>query len=185
MMLRTALLLLFAAAVCACGCTQPGVTAGGEQTAWNLTLAGDGEEVFTLTEVRALPAVEGYGHGVSTVGIVFGPDRYRGVLLADLLERVGGTGQDDLVYVSAEDGYLWVLDAEQLAGEGFFTFDEDLKEIPPPPLRVILAYERDGAPLPYDDGGPLRLVVVSDDPGVITEASSWVKWVDRVEVHRR
>ncbi len=185
MMRRAGIILLLAAAVCICGCTQTGATAEEEEVSWNLTIAGEGEEMLTLTELQALPAAEGYGHGVSTVGIVFGPDRYRGVLLADLLERVGGTGRDDLVYVSAEDGYLWVLDAEQLAGGGFFTFDENLKEIPPPPLRVILAYERDGATLPYDDGGPLRLVVVTDEPGVITEASSWVKWVDRIEVHRR
>ncbi|MDD4387936.1 MAG: molybdopterin-dependent oxidoreductase, partial [Bacilli bacterium] len=42
----------------------------------------------------------------------------------------------------------------------------------PPPLRVILAYEQDGEPLAYEDGGPLRLVVITESPDVITEGRS-------------
>ncbi|KUG21371.1 vitamin b12 abc transporter, b12-binding component btuf [hydrocarbon metagenome] len=119
------------------------------------------------------------------MGIKYGPYYCRGASLADLAGLVGGIGSDDLVHVSAPDGYLWVFDAEQAAGEGFFTFSPELREIPSPPLRVILAYEQDHKPLSYDDGGPLRLVIVSDSPDVITEGSSWVKWVDRIEIRRR
>ncbi|PKL61563.1 MAG: molybdopterin-binding oxidoreductase [Methanomicrobiales archaeon HGW-Methanomicrobiales-2] len=175
--------LLIGAAALASGCLGPAVVA--DEVAWNLTLAGDPERVLTHPEIRALPAVEGYGYSVSTVGIKYGPNRYRGALLADLVEMAGGAGADDLIYVSAEDGYLWVFDAAQLRGEEFFTFDENLHEIPAPTLRVILAYEQDGEPLAYEDGGPLRLVVITENPDVITEGSPWVKWVDRLEVHRR
>ena len=38
--------------------------------------------------------------------------------------------EDDPIYVSAEDGYLWVFDLDQVRGEGFFTFDENLKSPP-------------------------------------------------------
>lgn len=179
---QTLLAVLIGAAALASGCLGPAAAA--DEVAWNLTLAGDPERVLTHPEIRALPAVEGYGYSVSTVGIKYGPNRYRGVLLTDLVEMAGGAGADDLIYVSAQDGYLWVFDAAQLRGEEFFTFDENLHEIPAPTLRVILAYERDGEPLAYEDGGPLRLVVITESPDVITEGSPWVKWVDRLEVHR-
>lgn len=184
-MLRIVSILLLAAAVCICGCMGASESGAGEQIAWNLTVAGDTEEVLTLAELRALPAEEGYGYAVSTVGITFGPNRYRGVLVTDLALMAGGVDENDLVYVSAEDGYLWVFDTDQVRGKGFFTFDENLREIPAPPLRVILAYEQDGRPLTYEEGGPLRIVIITESPDVITEGSSWVKWVDRVEVHRR
>lgn len=176
-------LLIIGVVALAPGCI--GTTGADDYPAWNLTLAGDQEQVLTHPELRALPAVEGYGYSVSTVGIKYGPNRFRGVLLADLVEMAGGAGGDDLIYVSAEDGYLWVFDTDQVNGEGFFTFNEDLKEVAPPPLRVILAYEQDGRPLPDEDGGPLRLVVITESPDVITEGSPWVKWVDQVEVRRR
>ncbi|WP_292519873.1 molybdopterin-dependent oxidoreductase [Methanoculleus sp.] len=178
-----AAVMLIGIAVLASGCI--GATSGAEDVAWNLTLAGETERVITLTDLRTLPAVEGYGYSVSTVGIKYGPNTYRGVLLADLVEMAGGAVEDDLIYVSAEDGYLWVFDTAQLQGEEFFTFDENLREIPAPPLQVILAYEQDGEPLAYEDGGPLRLVVITGTPDVITEGSPWVKWVDRIEVHRK
>lgn len=175
--------VLVAVAALASGCID--AANGTDDVAWNLTLAGDQETVVTLAEIRALPAVEGYGYSVSTVGIKYGPNTYRGVLLSDLVEMAGGAGADDLIHVSAEDGYLWVFDTAQLQGEEFFTFDENLREIPSPPLQVILAYEQDGEPLEYEEGGPLRLVVITGTPDVITEGSPWVKWVDRIEVHRR
>lgn len=152
---------------------------------WNLTLIGDTEEVLTLQEIRSLPSVEGYGYGISTVGIRIGPDWYRGIVITDLLERVGGMGPDDLVYISAEDGYLWVFGADQLNGEGFMTLSEDLKETDSPGLSVILAYERNGGIIDERWGGPLRVIIISDQEGTIVEASCWVKWVDTIEVKRR
>ena len=175
-------LVLIGALTLVAGCTG---TADDDYPAWNLTLAGDGERVLTHPEVRALSAAEGYGYSVSTVGIKCGPNRYRGVLLSDLIDMAGGADTDDLIYISAEDGYLWVFDMDQVNGKEFFTFDENLREVTPPPLRVILAYEQDGKPLPSESGGPLRLVVISETPDIITEGSPWVKWVDRIEVHRK
>ena len=167
----------------AAGCLGTGET--DDYPPWNLTLLGDTEIVLSLDEIREMDAVEGYGYAVSTVGIRYGPNSYRGVLLTDLLDMVGGVGKDDLVYVSAPDGYMWVFGAAQVRGEELFTFDENLHEIPSPPLQVILAYDCDGKPLAHDNGGPLRLVVISETPDVITEGSPWVKWVDKIEVRRR
>ncbi|MBR1368045.1 molybdopterin-binding oxidoreductase [Methanocalculus chunghsingensis] len=157
-----------------------------EEIPWNLTLT-DGESTILLSmeDIRALKPVTGHAYAVSTVGIRYGPYRVKGVDILDLLDLIGGAGENDLLYISAPDGYLWVFDTEQASGSGFLTFNTDLKEIPSPPLRVIIAYEQDGKPLTYNDGGPLRLIITSDTSDVITEGSSWVKWVDRIEIRRR
>jgi len=178
-------ILVCVASACGCTGTTGPTKAAGEDISWNLTVSdGTQEEVLSFSEIKALPAWEGYGHAVSTVGIKYGPYRVRGVSLATLLDRVGGFKEGDRVGISAPDGYYWVFDDEQMAGKGFVTFDQDLKEKPSPTITLVLAYEFNGAPIPDEDGGPLRIVVGTDEPGTVTEGSSWVKWVDRLEVHR-
>jgi len=152
---------------------------------WALTLNGTTQKVLTLSDLRALPAVTANGYAVSTTGIRFGPYTCKGVDLRDLTALVGGIGEKDQVWVYAPDGYLWVFDAGQLNGKGFVTFNESLREVPSPPLKVILMYEQDGKPISYNDGGPARVAIVSDSPGIVTEGSAWVKWVDRIEVHQK
>jgi hypothetical protein len=98
---------------------------------------------------------------------------------------MGGMGQNDQVWISAPDGYMWVFDAGQVEGKGFVTFNADLKEIPSPPLRIILMYQQDNKEVSYDDGGPARIAIISEQPGVVTEGSAWVKWVNRIEIHRK
>lgn len=171
------------------GCTDQGETAipaaAEEFPDWTLTLDGTVERVLTLDDLRALTAVTGNGFAVSTVGIKYGPYRCEGVDLRDLAGLVGGVSPGDQLWVSAPDGYLWVFDYDQLEGEGFITFNADLQEIPSPDLRVILMYAQDEKPLSYNDGGPCRIAIISQEPGVVTEGSAWVKWVDRIEVHRK
>ena len=152
---------------------------------WRLTLNGTSEKILTLEDLRNYPAVTGYGYAVSTTGIRFGPYTCTGVDLRDLIADVGGMNPDDRIWISAPDGYMWVFDAEQLAGKGFVTFNTDLKEIPSPPLRIILMYEQDKKPVSYDDGGPARIVIMSDEPGIVTEGSAWVKWVNKIEIKKK
>jgi DMSO/TMAO reductase YedYZ molybdopterin-dependent catalytic subunit len=152
---------------------------------WHLTLNGTQEKMLKIDDLRRFPVTTGHCYAVSTTGIRFGPYICTGVDLRDLIADVGGMGSDDQVWISAPDGYMWVFDAQQLAGKGFVTFNADLKEIPSPPLRIILMYEQDGKPLSYDDGGPARIAIVSDNAGVVTEGSSWVKWVDRIEIKKK
>ena len=152
---------------------------------WVLTLNGTTQKVLTRSDLETLPAVTANGYAVSTTGIKFGPYTCKGVDLRDLTALVGGIGEKDQVWVYAPDGYLWVFDAGQLNGKGFVTFNESLREVPSPPLKVILMYEQDGKPVTYNDGGPARVAIVSDSPGIVTEGSAWVKWVDRIEVHQK
>lgn len=172
-------------ALAGCTGTPAGGTAPDEDfTDWRLTLNGTREEVLTLDELRRLPVKEGHGYAVSTVGIRYGPYQCRGVDLNLLVDMAGGMGPKDQVWVSAPDGYLWVFDAEQMGGGGFVAFNEDLTEIPSPPLTIILMYEQDGHQLGLDEGGPARIAIISQEPGIVTEGSAWVKWVDRIEVHQ-
>jgi DMSO/TMAO reductase YedYZ molybdopterin-dependent catalytic subunit len=175
--------VLIAGILCAgCATTVGKPDISPEFAGWTLTLNGTFQKNLTLAEVMALPSVEGNGYAVSTVGIRYGPYRCRGVDVRNLAALVGGAGDKGSVWISAPDGYLWVFDAAQMRGEGFITFDENLREIPSPPLRVILMYEQDGHSLTYDEGGPLRIAIISEAPGIVTEGSAWVKWVNRIDV---
>jgi DMSO/TMAO reductase YedYZ molybdopterin-dependent catalytic subunit len=179
-------LILLSALAFFTGCTSSGGTPVPDEFAdWNLTINGSVEKVLTLNEIKALPAVTGHGFSVSTVGIKYGPYFCRGVDLRDLAGVAGGIQPGDEVWIYAPDGYLWVFDYDQLQGQGFVTFNASLREIPSPPLRVILMYELDGRSLTYDDGGPCRIAIISDQEGIVTEGSAWVKWVSRIEVHRK
>lgn len=186
------LILLILFCYCA-GCSGPSpalsslnvTTPAGDYSDWILKVNGTTHKEYTLDELRKLPPTMGYGFAVSTVGIKYGPYVCKGVLLTDLLEQVGGLSEGDQVWISAPDGYVWVFDYDQVQGTGFITFNENLKEITPPPLRILLAYEFNGTPLTYNDGAPLRVAIISDEKGVVTEGSSWVKWVDTIEIRRK
>ena len=168
------------------GCSSTSIPAVPDEfPGWNITINGSVEKVLTLNDIKALPSVTGHGFAVSTVGIKYGPYSCRGVDLRDLAALAGGVQTGDEVWIYAPDGYLWVFDYDQLQGQGFVTFNASLKEIPSPPLKVILMYEQDGRPLSYDDGGPCRIAIISEQDGVVKEGSAWVKWVNRIEVHRK
>ena len=193
-MIRTAtgicvMLIVF----CSCaGCTdttpaaslQSVTPSADDFSTWNLTVNGTTRQVYSLDQILALPSTTGHGFAVSTVGIKYGPYICKGVLLTDLLKPSGGIAPGDQIWISAPDGYLWVFDYDQVQGTGFITFNESLKEIPSPPLRILLMYEQDGKQLSYNDGGPLRVAIISDEKGVVTEGSAWVKWVDTIEIKK-
>lgn len=182
------LCLCLLACACTCGCTgtdEPAAAtpAAPERLPGNLTIVNGADEVvLDWDAITAMPAFVGNGYAVSTVGIKYGPYDVKGVRLTDLIALAGDFGPGNQTWVSAPDGYLWVFDYDQVQGEGFITFNQDLKEVPAPLLTVIIMYEQDGMPLTYEQGGPFRMAVATDTPDVITEGSSWVKWVDRIEV---
>ncbi|WOF16964.1 molybdopterin-dependent oxidoreductase [Methanoplanus sp. FWC-SCC4] len=170
------------------GCTQAGDEKSGQDTnaaiKGNLTLTGsDGiETVYSYDEILEMQDALGYGYSVSTVGIKYGPYECRGVPLTELIQKAGGMKENDSLWISANDGYMWVFDYDQVNGRDFITLNPDLKEIEPPELKVILMYEQDKEPLSYNDGAPFRIAIISDSKDVITEGSSWVKWVEKIEI---
>ncbi|WP_130800159.1 sulfite oxidase [Streptomyces otsuchiensis] len=165
---------------------------------WRLRLWGSGLRgspaperavEFSLPELRRMPAVtrsaflECAGNGRShyasqqgqevsgtawTLGAI-GMARWRGVRLSEVLRRAGLTHR-------AVDVMPRGLDAEFVSG------GENLGRVrrPLPVAKalqdVILAYEMNGEPLPYDHGYPVRVLV----PSWIGISS--VKWVGDIEV---
>jgi len=152
-----------------------------EKINWNLTLIGTAEKVVTFDELKAKPSYEGYGGFFSTVGMINGPFKCKGVPVEDLCALVGGINDSNTLGVSAPDGYMMVFTYDQVKGD-FVTYEpETLKEMPHSPLKMVLAYEQDGAPLAEDDGRPLRLAIVSEDK-LLTEGHYWIKWVDKIAI---
>ncbi len=175
-------LVCIGVAIATTGCLHPSRVAE-ERIDWNLTLIGDGESVFSYDEIRAMPSYEGHGGFFSTVGIVNGPFKCRGVPLKELCDLVGGINTTNTVWISAPDGYLMVFTYDQVKGD-FITYDPaTMKEVPHRGMTVILMYEQDGTLLSEAMGGPLRIAIVSEDE-FLTEGHYWVQWVDRIEIRR-
>ncbi|WNE97888.1 sulfite oxidase [Streptomyces luomodiensis] len=169
-----------------------------DATTWRLKLWGSGLRgapgvdravEFGLEELRAMPSVTrsafvecaGNGRGYYatqqgqtvtgtawTLGAV-GVARWRGVRLAEVLRRAGLTGTAvDVMPRGLDDEY--VTDGVNLG-----------RVRRPLPLAkalddVVLAYEMNGEPLPYDHGYPVRVLV----PGWVGISS--IKWVGDIEV---
>jgi DMSO/TMAO reductase YedYZ molybdopterin-dependent catalytic subunit len=151
---------------------------------WEVALVGiDGEQrVVSYDEICRLPYEEGRGGLVTSVGVVYGPYEVRGVLLQDLCDLVGGITPNDGVSVSAPDGYSMVFSYDMIFSGNFVTLDPETRhEVPHEKQMVLLTYRWDGKPIAHNDGGPLRLVVISSEP-LLTEGHNWVMWVDSIEV---
>ncbi|MEU9918490.1 sulfite oxidase [Streptomyces sp. NPDC051001] len=165
---------------------------------WTLTVHGDGlvhggSVEFTLDDLKKLPAVSrsafvecaGNGRGFFstqqgqtvtgtawTLGAI-GTARWRGVRLADVLRRAG-------LSRAAVDVLPRGLDPDYVTSDG-----TNLGRVRRPlPLSkalddVLLAYEMNGEPLPYDHGHPVRVLV----PSWVGIAS--IKWVGDIEVSDR
>ncbi|MFF6977760.1 sulfite oxidase [Streptomyces sp. NPDC008343] len=124
--------------------------------------AGNGRSYYTTQQQEA---VSGTSWTLGAVGVA----RWRGVRLADVLRKAG-------LSPYAVDLQPRGLDAEYVSG------GESLGRVRRPlPLAkalddVLLAYEMNGEPLPYDHGYPVRVLV----PSWVGIAS--IKWVGDIEV---
>jgi DMSO/TMAO reductase YedYZ molybdopterin-dependent catalytic subunit len=164
------------------------------ETDWKLTLWGSGlpgrrAVEFGYGDLRSMPSVtrtafvECAGNGRSfyasqqgeavtgtswTLGAI-GAARWRGVRLAEVLRRAGAASDTvDVMPRGLDDPY--VSDGVSLGRvRRPIPYAKALDD-------VILAYEMNGEPLPYDHGFPVRVVV----PAWVGIAS--VKWVGDIEV---
>ncbi|MGW3506451.1 molybdopterin-dependent oxidoreductase [Streptomyces sp. NPDC000994] len=124
--------------------------------------AGNGRSYFTTQQGET---VTGTPWTLGAIGVA----RWRGVRLADVLRKAGLSSY-------AVDAQPRGLDAE------YFSGGENLGRVRRPlPLAkalddVLLAYEMNGEPLPYDHGYPVRMLV----PWWVGIAS--IKWVGDIEV---
>ena len=127
--------------------------------------AGNGRSLFESQQGMCVP---GTAWGLGAIGVT----RWRGVPLAELLERAGiRPDAVDVMPTGLDDPYV---------ADGI---DHGRVRRPLPVGKalddVLLAYEMNGETLPEDHGFPVRLVV----PGWVGIAS--VKWVGSLEVSTR
>jgi DMSO/TMAO reductase YedYZ molybdopterin-dependent catalytic subunit len=148
-----------------------------------LELVGPDEaKTLTLDDLKELPTTEGWAGIKTSTGDIFLPTQIKGVALTNLLEQVGGLSPEVGVSVVARDGYAMTFSYEQIVNGEFITYDPATgDEITiADPLTVILAYERDGQPLPEDSGGPLRIYVVTPQNNQVVDGHWAVKWVNQI-----
>jgi hypothetical protein len=182
------MLALAAVLVVACQGAAPEVTeapVATEAAAPVLEVVGPaGSRSLTLTELEALPTVEGWAGIKSSTGVITPPARFRGVALQELASLVGGLTPDFGISVVAEDGYAMTFSYDQIVNNDFITYDPMTggEVTLDQPLTVALAFESNGQPLPVDTDGTLRLVVLSPENNQVVDGHWSVKWVNRIVV---
>lgn len=174
---------LCALCVLALGCGSSGVSSSAAETVLEV-VGPSGAKSYTLEQIRAMPAVEGYGGMKSSTGRITPPAPIKGVAVKDLFAEVGGIPEDMAVSITAKDGYEMTVSYSQIAAGDFLTYDmatgtENKAE---GPLQLIVAYEKDGQPLDPESSGTLRLSIVGPKKDHVTDGHWWVKWVTKVSV---
>jgi DMSO/TMAO reductase YedYZ molybdopterin-dependent catalytic subunit len=91
-------------------------------------------------------------------GGFYSTQRWRGIRLAEVIDRAGPQPHAAHVRVVSHTGYRWSFDLASAR-------------------KLLLATHVGDEPLSHDHGAPVRLVA----PG--RRGFEWVKWVTRVELH--
>ncbi|MDY6911179.1 MAG: molybdopterin-dependent oxidoreductase [Chloroflexota bacterium] len=183
---RKVLTILTAGIIClvaAIGVYAWDISSATETIDWELTLTRSNgvQLILSYDEIKAMPSYEGRGGFFTSVGVVNGPYRVKGVPVVALCDAVGGVSPSDIVYVFATDGYSAVFDYEQIMGD-MDTYDpETMKLVSHEELKVLLEYEQDGKALSHDYGKPLRLAIAGEE-SLLTEGHHWVKWINKIEI---
>ncbi len=142
----------------------------------------DTSTYFTLDQLKAMPTVEGLGGIMSSTGKITAPVPYKGILLSDLLNTVGGMTEEHSVEIVAEDGYSITYSPSQIDNGEYITYDvssgDEMEKIGS--LQTILAFERDGEPLNPDMDGTLRLVIIGESPLQVVDGHWSIKYVNKV-----
>lgn len=150
-----------------------------------LEVAGTTEtKTFTLEELKALPATEGYAGTKSSTGKITLPELYKGVLLTDLLAQVGGIDPTMAIQIEAKDGYAMTFSPEQVTNGNFIAYDpgtgDEISDAGS--LQVLIAYERNGEPFDAEQDGTLRLMIIGDETNQVTDGHWSIKWVRRISL---
>jgi DMSO/TMAO reductase YedYZ molybdopterin-dependent catalytic subunit len=185
--LGLSLLIVVLVASLAVGCDQPSPTATPtvEPPKVVLELVGPtGAKSLTMEDLKALPAVEGWAGIKNSVGRISLPEKHRGVLLQDLCALVGGLTPDKAVEMVGADGYFMTLSYKEVVQGKLVTYDPGTgKEIDfAETLRTIIAYEREGQPLPDASDGALRFAAISARNNQIIDGHWTVKWLNKLVV---
>lgn len=141
-----------------------------------------GTRSLTLADLRALPAVEGWGGIKSSTGRITIPAPFKGVAVTELAKLAGGMTAETGANLLAKDGYAMTMSYDQVTGGDFIAYDpatgDELKRHDP--LTAILAYEMSGKALDETSDGTLRLMVISTKNNQVVDGHWSVKWVTQL-----
>ncbi len=144
---------------------------------------GDTVKTYTMSELMAMTAAEGYGGTKNKTGTIAGPDLYKGVSVLDLLTDAGGLAEGSGVKVTAGDGYSTTFTHDEVTNPVFPMYapvtGDPITEITGA-LQMIVAYAQNGASLSADNG-PLRTALVSPASEQVTDSGKWVRGVVKLE----
>ena len=133
---------------------------------------------------RNSTVIEGEAGSKSSTGKITPPVMHRGVSLLTLAELLGPLDPSMGVNAVAKDGYAITFSYDQLTKGTFIAYDpatgDELKS--PGSLTAMLAFEREGKPLPEESDGTLRIVIISPKRDQVTDGHWSVKWITRLEV---
>ena len=149
-----------------------------------LTITNDTESIsLTMEELQAMDIVEGWAGTKSSTGTVTPPQLIKGVRMSDLADLVGGLTEDFGINIVAKDGYSITMSYDQMANGNFVTYDPGTgDEIEYDDVLIpVVAFERDGEPIPADEDGPLRNFILSEENDQVTDGHWSVKWVTNLD----
>lgn len=145
---------------------------------------------LTLDDLLLLPDLEGFSSFQNQYDNWRGHGTYRGVKISDLIELTGGMQENDIVRITANDGYLWDFCYFNVYPNSSW---HDIQG------DMILAYSVNTTYIPdWTDG--MRLVMLAPDGGFSNEdfqltsapgmgyyiyessGASWVRFVSNIEV---
>ncbi len=139
---------------------------------------------LTMDDLKAMPVAQGWAGIKSSTGRITVPEQYKGVSVTDLCKLVGGISPNTGITLTAKDGYAMTISYDQITAGDFITYDPGtgdevkIKDA----LTVIIAYEKEGKPLPADSDGPLKLVVISAKNNQVVDGHWAVKWITQIAV---
>lgn len=112
-----------------------------------------GTTEFTLSDLRALPAVEREGAFQNSFGNVRGQGTYKGVNVSVLIEAVGGITEDQWLNITATDGYNQQYSYRNVyPDEDWYSYQGDM----------VLAFEFNGTEVPTWEEG-YRIMFLPED----------------------
>lgn len=150
-----------------------------------LFLKSGSEEIsLSMEEILAMDSTTGQGGYKRSSGTIAGPYTYTGVKLLDLLDLLGTLPANYTLEVVSSDEYTTYFNKTQVEGvlQAYNATTGD--SVGTAQFDLILAYERDGAPL-YEDEKPFRVATLNDS--YISDGHFWAKMavnltvVDEVE----
>lgn len=136
---------------------------------------------YTMSDLEKIDDYNGSG-GMKKESGIAAPNEYKGVRFELLLKKINSSTDVSLIratFKAADINKMCNLSSEELQGN-VTIYDETDNETNGI-VTLIIAYEKDGVPLTIEDGGPLRLVFVSEQP-LFTRSSYWVKQLTTIEV---